>query len=101
MQLSLGDGRAVRMIVALLAAADPLDRMAAGGDPHACYAPLAALLFDALRRGADRRRLVLLISDHAALTVETAALEPVVAFADAAFDWWAAAEARWNDPVAL
>ena len=101
MQLALGDGRAVRMIQALLAAADPLDRMA-GGEPAAVYEPLAILVFDALRKGADLRRLVLLISDHAAGDLgESASLAQVVAFAHASLDWWAQAEQRWNDPVAI
>jgi hypothetical protein len=101
MQLALGDGRAVRMLQALLAAADPLDRMA-GGESAACYEPLAVLVFDALRGGADLRRIVLLISDHAAGEHgEAAILGPVVAFAHASLDWWAKAEPRWNDPVAI
>ena len=101
MQLAFGDGRAVRMIQALLAAADPLDRMA-GGAAATCYEPLARLVFDALRNGADLRRLVLLISDHAAgESGESASLNPVVAFAHASLDWWAEAEPRWNDPVAI
>lgn len=101
MQLALGDGRAVRMIQALLAAADPLDRMA-GGEAATCYEPLAILVFDALRKGADVRRVVLLISDHAAGEIgESASLGPVVAFAQASLDWWAMAEPRWSDPVAI
>lgn len=89
------------MIQALLAAADPLDRMA-GGEDATCYEPLAILVFDTLRKGADLRRLVLLISEHAAgETGESASLGPVVAFASAALDWWAKAEPRWNDPVAI
>ena len=101
MQLALSDGRAVRMIVALLAAADPLDRMPPGGASAASYEPLAVLLFEALRSGADERRVVMLISDHTSGTAETPALGPVVAFADAVVDWWANAEARWQDPVAI
>ena len=101
MQLALSDGRAVRMIQALLAAADPLDRMA-GGEAASCYEPLAIAVFDALRNGADLRRLVLLVSDHAAgEDGEAASLGPVVAFAHAGLDWWAKAEPRWNDPVAV
>ena len=89
------------MIQALLAAADPLDRMS-GGAVAACYEPLAVLVFDALRSGADVRRLILLISEHAqGGEGEAAELGPVVAFASACLDWWAVAEARWNDPLAV
>lgn len=89
------------MIQALLAAADPLDRMA-GGEPPAVYEPMAILIFEALRKGADLRRLVLLISDHAAAELgESASLGPVVALAHASLDWWSQAEPRWNDPVAI
>lgn len=101
MQLALSDGRAVRMIQALLAAADPLDRMS-GDAVAASYDPLAVLVFDALRNGADLRRLILLISEYAdGGEGEAAALVPVVAFAHACLDWWAIAEARWNDPLAV
>lgn len=89
------------MIQALLAAADPLDRMV-GGATASCYAPLAGLVFAALRGGADERRLVMLISEHAAGGIgETAALGQTVAFAEAVADWWANAQSRWSDPVAI
>lgn len=89
------------MIQALLAAADPLDRMARG-EAATCYEPLAILVFETLRNGADLRRLVLLVSDHAVgESGESASLGPVVAFAHACLDWWAKAEPRWSDPVAI
>ena len=101
MQLPLSDGRAVRMIEALLAAADPLDRMVGDGTA-ASYGPLASAVLAALRNGADARRIVMLISEHAeGGTGEAAVLGQTVAFAEATADWWASAQSRWMDPVAI
>ena len=101
-QLALSDGRAVRMIQALLAAADPLDRMVEEVDAS-CYAPLAAVVFTALRNGADSRRVMLLVCEHAAAAGrgESAMLGSANAFAEAATDWWGSAQSRWLDPVAI
>lgn len=97
----MSDGRAVRMIEALLAAADPLDRMV-GDATASCYAPLATAVLGALRNGADVRRIVMLISEHAAGGAgEAAVLGQTVAFAEATADWWANAQSRWADPVAI
>ncbi len=103
MQLPLSDGRAVRMLQALLAAADPLDRMAAPGTTADVYEALAVHVLGALRNGADVRRVVLLLNEHARCSPnrETLELSTVVAFANAACDWWSAAETRWLDPVAI
>lgn len=98
MQLPLTDDRAVRMIQALLAAADPLDRVEQGLPPSS-YDALARLLLEELRRGADIRRIVLTITDYnPAGLIE---LGPAVGFADAVLDWWANAAARWAEPVAI
>ena len=90
------------MIQALLAAADPLDRMVETNDAF-CYEPLATMVFNALRNGADSRRVVMLVCEHAVATGrgESAVLEPAVAFAEATADWWATARSSWMDPVAL
>ena len=99
MQLPLTDGRAVRMIQALLAAADPLDKIERGGDPSV-YEPLAVTVLTALRNGADERRIVLTLSEHA-LVDQPVHLGMVAGFAQAVLDWWANAETRWNSPVAI
>ena len=103
MQLPLSDGRAVRMLQALLAAADPLDRMVAPGVTADVYEPLAVHVLDALRKGADVRRVVLLLSEHgrASNNGDALTLDAVVAFGQAACDWWRQAESRWNDPIAI
>jgi hypothetical protein len=102
MQLALSDGRAIRMIQALLAAADPLDRIERGA-PASSYDPLAVAVLVALQQGADARRVVLLLNDHAVADPahEALTLGPVVAFAQAVLDWWANAASRWTDPVAI
>ncbi|HVM18954.1 MAG TPA: hypothetical protein VM307_03235 [Egibacteraceae bacterium] len=101
MQLPLSDGRAVRMIQALLAAADPLDRVAHGAPPST-YDALAVAVLAELRQGADGRRIVLLLSEYACCDPQHhhIHLEPVVAFAQATMDWWANAETRWLQPLA-
>jgi hypothetical protein len=90
------------MIQALLAAADPLERMERGA-PASTYEPLAAVVLASLRQGADIRRIVVLLNEqgvgdqgHDAL-----ALNPVVAFAEAAVDWWAHAASRWEPSLAM
>ena len=90
------------MIQALLAAADPLDRMVEEANAS-CYEPLATAVFNALRNGADSRRVVMLVSDHAAAggRGEAAVLGQVLAFAEAAADWWVNAQSRWLDPLAV
>ena len=91
------------MLQALLAAADPLDRMENPGSSAEVYEALAIHVLWALRSGADVRRLVLLLNDHASgdRRNETVTLGAVAAFAQAACDWWAQAESRWMDPVAI
>ena len=103
MQLPLSDGRAVRMLQALLAAADPLDRMADLTTPADVYTPVATAILDALRNGADVRRIVFLLNDHVSGDPQREALTlaTVVPFAQAAVDWWSEAESRWLDPVAI
>lgn len=101
MQLPLTDGRAIRMIVALLAAADPLSRVERGEDPS-CYEPLAEAVLGALRNGADSRRLMTIIRDHVphGAVIEVVHIELVRGFAEATLDWWAHASTRWSEPVA-
>ena len=102
MQLPLSDGRAVRMLQALLAAADPRDKMSNPATTADVYAPLAQHVLDALRNGADERRIVFLLNDHASGGGRDAVtLSAVVPFAQAACDWWAQAATRWVDPVAI
>ncbi len=100
MQLPLSDGRAVRMIQALLAAADPLERMERGASAT-CYEPLAAVVLEALRAGGDVRRIVVLLNEQGCADpgVEALALHPVVGFAEAVVDWWSNAEPRWAAAV--
>ncbi len=90
------------MLQALLAAADPLDRMVAPGTTADVYEALAVHVLGALQKGADVRRVVLLLNEHAACSPKRDALtlSTVVAFAQAACDWWSAAESRWIDPLA-
>ena len=102
MQLPLTDGRAIRMIVALLAAADPLSRIERGEDA-ASYEPLARSVLAALRNGADMRRLMVVIREHVphGSTIEVVHIELVRGFAEATLDWWDSAAARWSEPVAI
>lgn len=90
------------MIQALLAAADPLGRMERGASA-ATYEPLSAVVLAALRKGADVRRVVLLLNEQGSADPgnEALALNAVVAFAEAAVDWWANAEPRWADSYAM
>lgn len=102
MQLPLSDGRAVRMIQALLAAADPLERIDRGASPS-CYGPLAVAVLAALRAGGDSRRIVVAVNEHAMSDParDVLPLAPVAAFAEAVTDWWANAESRWSGPIAI
>jgi hypothetical protein len=102
MQLPLTDGRAVRMIVALLAAADPLYRLERGGKAES-YVPLATAVLMALRSGADANRLIMVVREHAAAAPEPGVvpLDLVAGFAQAALDWWANAASRWDASVAI
>jgi hypothetical protein len=101
MQLPLTDGRATRMIVALLAAADPLSRIERGEQPE-CYTPLAQAVLGALRTGADVRRLVMVVLEHvpAGTPFEVMHIELVRGFAEATVDWWDSAASRCYEPVA-
>ena len=96
MQLPLADARAVRMIQALLAAADPLERLERGA-PETTYEPLATAVFEALRHGARVHDVVMLVNGYARRDPfsDSLTLGPVVAFAQAAADWWVNAEERW------
>ena len=92
MLLAFTEARAVRMIVALLAASDPLGRIDDGHRP-AAYEPVAAQVFDALRDG-DRGTAVIEII---AAQAPAGALTPLQyrathAFLAAALDWWASSE---------
>jgi hypothetical protein len=101
MQLPLTDGRAVRMIQALLAAADPLDRVEHGASADA-YEPLATAILAALRNGADTRRIVLVVADHSGGPAqEIVSLDLVLGLAEAVLDWWHNAAVRWSEPVAI
>src|SRR5688572_32231899 len=95
MQLPLSDGRAVRMLQALFAAADPLGRLDAGDEPGT-YDALAVATLARLREGARAHDLIILLQQHGGTEVERAAtIGQVVAFARAAADWWVNAEGRW------
>jgi hypothetical protein len=100
MQLPLSDGRAVRMLQALYAAADPLGRLDDGADLDA-YDALAAATLAILRDGARTHDIVVLLQQHGGTEVERAAsIGQVIAFARAATDWWVHAEGRWAPPSA-
>ena len=90
------------MIQALLAAADPLERMERGATA-ATYEPLAAAVLAALRNGDDMRRIVLLLAEQGSTDVayEALALTPVVGFAEAVADWWSNASSRWDPCAAM
>lgn len=102
MQLPLTDGRAIRMIVALLAAADPLSRVQRGEQPSS-YESLAAAVLAALRNGADARQIMTVVRDHVphGSKIEVVHSELLRGFAEATLDWWANAASRWNEPVAV
>ena len=102
MQLPFTDERAVRMIQALLAAADPLDRVERGGGAD-CYDTLSVAVLTVLRNGADTRRVILAINDHAMADParEALPLAPVAGFAEAVTDWWSNAASRWSEPIAI
>jgi hypothetical protein len=102
MQLPLTDGRAIRMIVALLAAADPLARVERGQNASS-YLPLAQSVLGALRNGADTRSLMTVVLDHVppGASLEILHIELVRGFAEATTDWWDSAASRWIEPVAI
>ena len=102
MQLPLTDGRAIRMIVALLAAADPLSRVERGERPD-CYTPLATAVLAALRNGADVRRVMTIVREHAPVDtpIEVVHIELVRGFAEATMDWWHNAATRWDTQIAI
>lgn len=102
MQLALSDARAVRMIQALLAAADPLGRLERG-DPPSCYDALAVAVLGTLQDDCDSRRVILLLSEHASRGPDdgTLTLAPIAAFADAVVDWWSEAAQRWESLLAI
>lgn len=89
------------MIVALLAAADPLSRVEHGEAPDS-YEPLAEAVLAALRNGADARGLMTVIREHAAHATAPGVvrIELIRGFVEAAFDWWASAASRWDASVA-
>lgn len=90
------------MLQALLAAADPLDRIEQGA-PASAYDALAHAVLATLRSGGDVRRVVLLLHEQAMGDPArgTFSLNTVVAFAEAAADWWANAESRWEPSLAM
>ena len=90
------------MIQALLAAADPLERVERGATAEA-YAPLAAAVLTSLRNGADMRRIVLLLNEQGATDPghEALALNVVVGFSEAVVDWWSNAQPRWAASAAI
>ncbi|MPZ73517.1 MAG: hypothetical protein GEU74_09850 [Nitriliruptorales bacterium] len=98
MQLPLSDARAVRMLQALLAAADPLGRLDRGA-PAWSYDTVAVATLARLREGACEQDVVLLLHGHARADVdegEAAVPQAIVAFARAAADWWDNAQGRWT-----
>ena len=88
------------MLIALLAATDPLGRVDAGSAPDA-YAPLAARVLAVLQQGGRAPHVVAAIEMQAPgnqldLTGERAAM----AVADAVADWWANARDEFELAVA-
>jgi hypothetical protein len=82
------DGRAVRMLIALLAAADPLGKVDAGSAPDA-YAPLATRLLAILQQGGSTAHVITAIEMHApGRRLDVAAERAAYAVADAVADWW-------------
>src|SRR5687767_1055376 len=95
MQLPLSDARALRMLQALFAAADPLGRLDKGAE-LATYDALAVATLARLREGGRAHDIIMLLQQHGGTEVERAAsVGQVVAFARAAADWWVNAEGRW------
>ncbi len=77
------------MLVALLAACDPLGRVEAGSPPDV-YDALATAMLAELRAGATAVEVQILLAAHRPVSPAAARR-----FAAAAVDWWAHAEPRW------
>ncbi len=100
MQLPYTEDRAVRMLVALLAAADPLGRLDGGAGPDV-YRPLAVEMLGVLRDGGRSSQVVATINEWSPRRdIDPTARRAAVAFAAAAIDWWASTERLLAYPVA-
>src|SRR5688572_28120567 len=85
------DGRAVRMLIALLAATDPLGRIEAGSAPET-YEPLAARLLAVLQEGGGAAHVLAAIELQApGCHLDAEAEGAALALADAVEDWWVTA----------
>ena len=87
------------MLVALLAAADPLGRVDAGHRPDA-YEPVAAVMLSTLRAGGRSPSIVRALSEQSPAGLDTGAERAANAFAAAAMDWWASTERLLNLSIA-
>ena len=100
MFLPYTEGRAVRMLVALLAAADPLGRVDAGHRPDV-YGPVASLMLATLRDGGRSAQIVdALARQTPARDLDADARRAANAFAAATMDWWASTERMLDFSVA-
>lgn len=80
------------MLVALLAAADPLGRVDAGHRPDA-YEPVANVMLSTLRSGGRSKQIVEALSEQSpSRELDAGARRAANAFAAAAMDWWASTE---------
>ena len=92
MLLTYTETRAVRMLVALLAAADPLGRLDAGHRP-AAYEPVAVEIFEVLRAGGrDAQVIATLAAQCEQGVLDTTQRRAANAFLAAALDWWVSTE---------
>ena len=100
MFLRLSDGRAVRMLVALLAATDPLGKLDAGADAEA-YEPLAARILAVLQQGGGIAHVVAAVAEQAPRGhFDRAAEDAAAALAEAVADWWVNARDTFEFAVA-
>ena len=100
MILRSSDGRAVRMLIALLATTDPLGRIDAGSAPDV-YAPLAARLLAVLQEGGGPAHIVAAVElQTPGNRLEGAAERAANALAAAVADWWVNARAEFELAVA-
>ncbi len=100
MQLPYTEGRAVRMLIALLAAADPLGRVEAGHRPDS-YEPLATAMLATLRNGGRKQQIVATLAAQApGGALDGPHIWAANAFVAATLDWWASTERLMGLPLA-
>src|SRR5688500_10660165 len=100
MLLRTPEGRAVRMLIALLAATDPLGKIDAGKGPDA-YEPLATRVLAVMQQGGGPAHVVAAIQMQAPGNhLDGVAERAAVAVSEAVADWWVNARETFELAVA-